>query len=453
MKSRKSSKILILLPFLILGPSMQLPGKPHGPDARLTGGFGELTCRQCHSGYRLDEGRLLGGGLEIEGIPEKYEAGKSYTLTLRISHLGQVYWGFELSARASQQGTQAGRLIPIDHRAQLKEESGVSYIIHTGKGTEIPVADRAEFSFLWIAPEAHAGTVLFNAAGNAANGDGKPIGDFVYTAGGFSSQARDVSQIAEAKIDEDEPVSGRRLTETPVLIGLPSPVDLNRGSIEVQIQHRFFQSLVDSTPGNAFGIDSGANISLGVNYALTNRFSMGVSRAREDQIISLTATHEIQTKEQSPWKMSLHGGVTGKGNFEYHYSPFIQLATVFDYRALRINLTPTMVFNSRDDSLVQQPGPDAVNPDQNSTFALGVGADFALHRRFSIMGEYVPRLAGFGGFFGEHSQLGGGVAIRTWGHVFTILVSRSRNLTPTKYAVDADFDGVSLGFNIYRRIR
>jgi hypothetical protein len=112
-----------------------------------------------------------------------------------------------------------------------------------------------------------------------------------------------------------------------------------------------------------------------------------------------------------------------------------------------------MIFNSRDETLVSQPGPDAVNPDQNNTFSLGIGADVALHRRFSIVGEYIPRLAGFGGYFHRHNQLGGGVAIRTWGHVFTVLVSRSRSLTPVGYAVGADLDGVSLGFNIYRRIK
>ena len=100
-----------------------------------------------------------------------------------------------------------------------------------------------------------------------------------------------------------------------------------------------------------------------------------------------------------------------------------------------------------------QPGPQAVNPDKNNTFALGIGIDVALNRRFSLLGEYAPRLAGFGGFFGEH-KAGGGSAIRTLGvHVFAILVSRSRSFSPVRYAVGADFDAVCFGFNIYRRIK
>jgi hypothetical protein len=54
-----------------------------------------------------------------------------------------------------------------------------------------------------------------------------------------------------------------RMSETSRILDLPSPVDLNKGTVEVHIQHRFFQSISDSTAGDAFGIDFGANINLG----------------------------------------------------------------------------------------------------------------------------------------------------------------------------------------------
>jgi hypothetical protein len=55
------------------------------------------------------------------------------------------------------------------------------------------------------------------------------------------------------------------MSETSKLLDLPSPVDLKRGTVEIHIQHRFLQSISDSTPGDAFGVDFGANINLGVN--------------------------------------------------------------------------------------------------------------------------------------------------------------------------------------------
>ena len=453
MRDHPKVRSISLLLLLFFGSAILLLGKPSGPDTKLTGAFGESTCLECHSSHKLNEGRVLGGSLEIEGIPEKYEAGKGYILTIQISHPGQSCWGFEFSARSSDQGTQANRLNPIDSNTQVKEDSGVLYVMHTRIGTKIGTPDRASFSFEWVAPPASAGMILFNASGNAANGNNEPTGDYIYTASAFSVPAAGTTEVTEHRVKPIKSAAAQRLNETSILMNLPVPVDLAKGSIEIHVQHRFFQSIEDSSPGSAFGIDSGANINLGINYSLTKSFSAGISRTREDQLVSLTAAQEIHTQRESPWKMSLLGGVAGKSNFERNYSPFLQLATSFDYKMLRLNLVPTVIFNSRDETLVTQPGPQAVNPDDNNTFALGIGADFALNRRFSIVGEYTPRLAGFGGFFGEHQQLGGGVAIRTWGHVFSILVSRSRNFSPVRYAVDADFDSVCFGFNIYRRIR
>jgi hypothetical protein len=453
MRIHQYLRTLFLFSLLIFCFSIYVSAKSSGPDTKLTGAPGESTCLQCHTSHKLNEGRSLGGSFEIMGIPERYEAGKAYILILQISHPKQSRWGFELSARSADGGAQANRLTPVDPNTQVKEESGVLYVMHTRVGTRKGSVDRASFSFEWVAPEASAGMILFNAAGNAANGNDEPTGDYIYTASGFSVSAVGTTEMKGQTVKPVKGTTGGRLRETPVLINLPVPVDLDKGSIEIHIQHRFFQSIEDSDPGSGFGIDSGANINLGINYSLTKSFSAGISRTREDQLVSLTATQELHTNKESPWKMSLYGGVAGKNNFERNYSPFLQLATTLDYRMLRLDLTPTMVFNSRDETLASQPGPQAVNPDENNTFALGIGVDLALNRRFSLLGEYAPRLAGFGGFFGENRQLGGGVAVRTRGHVFSILVSRSRNFSPVRYAANADFDGVCFGFNIYRRIR
>jgi hypothetical protein len=97
-------------------------------------------------------------------------------------------------------------------------------------------------------------------------------------------------------------------------------------------------------------------------------------------------------------------------------------------------------------------GPVAIHPDDDNTFSLGVGGDFALNSRLSLSAEYVPRLAGFGGFGKEHPTVAAGLNIRTWRHVFTIMATRSRDFTPARYAVNADGPW-ALGFNIHRQIK
>jgi hypothetical protein len=444
----------MLLPLAVFCGSALLLGFHSGPDPQLTAGFGEGTCRKCHNSYALNQGRTVGGVFQILGVPKVYDPGMTYPLRVVIGQPGQSRWGFELSVRFSASGQQAGQLVPLNSLTQVKESAGIQYIEHTAAGTREGTNDGpVEFEFNWIAPAPATEAVLFNASGNASDEDGSPQGDYIYTAGAYSgvsgqaaSQAAPTSRRAETK----GPV---RLSETSKVINLPAPVDLKRGSMEILIQHRFLQSLADVRPGNAFGIDLGANINLGFNYALTDRISFGVSRARFDQIVTLAGTYEIRTRKGSFWKMSLNGGVEGTQNLEGHYSPFLQLTSSFDYKFLRLYFVPTLVFNSRNFELPQAEL-QAINPQANQTFSLGVGADIALNRKFSLLGEVVPRVAGFGGFYqNDFPSVSTGIAIRSWGHVFTILASSSREFTPAHYAVNAGQHNLSLGFNIYRRIR
>jgi hypothetical protein len=119
---------------------------------------------------------------------------------------------------------------------------------------------------------------------------------------------------------------------------------------------------------------------------------------------------------------------------------------------LRLYAVPTAVFHSRNRELVDLLRSDAINPDSNNTFSMGFGTDIALNSRFSLVGEVVPRVAGFGGFDHHRPTFSAGIEIRSWGHVFSILVSSSRDFTPAEYAVNPGQKDVSLGFNIYRRI-
>lgn len=448
-----AKKMAISLFLMTIPAAAILLAYSSGPLPQRTGGFGEGTCIECHNNFKLNEGRISGGVFEIAGVPRIYQRDQTYPITVTLGQPGQTRWGFELSARFAGSGSQAGRLTPVDATTQVKEAGGVQYIEHTTAGTREGTADGpVEFHFNWAAPDPAGGPVLFNAAGNAANNDGTPKGDYIYTAGGYSG-VPGVTGAAAVTAARRESRKAERLTESSRLVDLPNPIDLNKGSMEFLIQHRFFQTLRESRLGDALGVDSGANINLAFDYAFTDRLSAGVSRARLNQIIAFSGSYEIRTRKDSFWKMSLNAGVEGTRNFERQYSPYLQWATAFDYKAVRLHVVPTVVFNSRPDAQVREFPDLAINPDSDTTFSLGLGTDVALNNRISLIGEYVPRLAGFGGFGKSYPQFGGGVEIRTAAHVFTILATTSWDFTPAAYAVNAGKGDISLGFNIYRRFR
>ncbi len=161
-----------------------LPGYKNGPPPRHTGGFGEPTCRACHSDAGLNE---PGGEVAIHGALAAFQPGRTYDLEVALRRVGMLRAGFQLAARYQgvgmvPGGAQAGVLAPSDDRTTVVRDSatGVTYIEHTLPGTAVS-GGAARWRFRWTAP-AVAGGVVFHVAANAANDDDSPLGDFVYAA-------------------------------------------------------------------------------------------------------------------------------------------------------------------------------------------------------------------------------------------------------------------------------
>ena len=156
---------------------------PHadGPPLARTGGFGELTCIECHLDLELN---ALGGALLLDGIPASFMPGAVYVVTVIVEGEGMGSAGFQAAARFNEggrTGTPAGRLAPLDGRTVVRSEDGVDYINHTVAGSQLGPGDVASWSFEWVAP-GEPSPVVFHVTGNSANGDNSPLGDLIYTA-------------------------------------------------------------------------------------------------------------------------------------------------------------------------------------------------------------------------------------------------------------------------------
>jgi hypothetical protein len=159
-----------------------------GPVPARTGGFGEMTCQECHWENPINE---PSGRLSLQGTPPTYTPGTRYTIIVDLARPGLVYGGFQLSARfesGPNSGMNAGILRPSDQLAeQLTDEAGrINYVQHTKAGATAAKPGNARWTVEWVAPEASA-PVVFHAAANAANGDASPLGDFVYTTSAASA--------------------------------------------------------------------------------------------------------------------------------------------------------------------------------------------------------------------------------------------------------------------------
>jgi len=168
---------------VLIGASLAaVPAFKTGPPPAHTGGFGEPTCRACHSDAGLNE---PGGTLTLSGAPASYEPGKTYQLDVVLRRAGMLRAGFQLAARFAEgaaTGAQAGTFAPADARSIVTWDTltQVSYIEHNLAGTAL-AGDAGHWIVRWTAPATARGPVSFNVAGNAANDDDSPLGDFIYT--------------------------------------------------------------------------------------------------------------------------------------------------------------------------------------------------------------------------------------------------------------------------------
>lgn len=151
-----------------------------GPPPGFSGGFGEPSCAACHFDNDVN---AFGGRVLVEGLPDAYEAGKEYVLTVRLEAGGTAVAGFEVTARFSEGASRernAGILRSLDQRSAVTDSAGISYLHHTRAGSVATDDTGSSWALQWIAPK-EGGAVTINVAANSGNADSSPLGDLVFT--------------------------------------------------------------------------------------------------------------------------------------------------------------------------------------------------------------------------------------------------------------------------------
>lgn len=170
--------VSLLLPLCAAGMFAHSFGAPSG----FTGAPGDGNCTACHVGT-VNSGE---GSVRISLIDATtYGPGQLIHLTVTDSDPTAQRWGFELTARLTSDGTKPAGALSLaagETLAQLDGSPGsVQYVTHTSAGTRPGTSGGATWDVYWTAPSASVGPVMFYAAGNAANNNGAPTGDHIYT--------------------------------------------------------------------------------------------------------------------------------------------------------------------------------------------------------------------------------------------------------------------------------
>lgn len=158
-----------------------------GPSPSFTGAPGEANCRACHGDSPLNSG---GGSATISGLPANYLPNQQIPVTVTVAQPEDaINFGFQITAIDSAGRRVGTYTLPTQPLAQMQTVNGVvggnqrTYVEHTSDGIvpSPPGTPSKSWTFTWNTPAQRVGKVSFYLAGNAANSDGGPGGDKIYT--------------------------------------------------------------------------------------------------------------------------------------------------------------------------------------------------------------------------------------------------------------------------------
>lgn len=251
----------------------------------------------------------------------------------------------------------------------------------------------------------------------------------------------------------DAPRLDLQLFHSTHSINLPTAETLQHGDLEMGIAHRFVPLLKDGEDA-LFGLDGPAIMRIALGYAPTDRMVVTLGRSNLQDNVDLRVKYKLLQLDGKliPLLAAVRGGVgwntiefTGRSatdsrNFQFYVQGIFN--TLIG-RKFGIGIVPTYLNNS-----------SIYSDNTESSFALGINAQWYFARGFSLIGEWIPVLSGYRDL---HNVSAFALEIETGGHFFKLIVSNSIKLNPSQVmsgTPDSIDDGdLHLGFQITRLLR
>jgi hypothetical protein len=237
------------LMFLTIGREHSVGASSMGPSPSFTGAPAESNCTVCHTTNPVNTGY---GGVQITGVPAAYAPGQEIEITVRAVKEDAVIYGFQLTAVGEAGNTIGTFILPSENVPRMQivpftsDMFSRTYVQHTVDGLTGTQFGSNSWTFRWSAPAQAAGQVHFYAAANAADGDGSPSGDFIYTTSAST-------EPGSASVS----IGGQVFTNT------------GQGLRNAVVRLADAQNNVKSVLTNQLGFYSFSNVAAGQSYTLT----------------------------------------------------------------------------------------------------------------------------------------------------------------------------------------
>ena len=247
-------------------------------------------------------------------------------------------------------------------------------------------------------------------------------------------------------------------------INLPTAVSIPKGSLWVDFTHRFPFTEPDDYAG-LFGLDGFAFPSFGVTYGITDRIHVGAYRSPTGigrPIEIFVGGSILEEKKGHPFNLMGRIALEGRDNFQRNFTTSFELTLARSItRHAQLYVVPTVSLGDR---------PILPDPAQNypgiTAAALGLGLSVNIRPSVTLMAEANLRLNDPARYddigLGIHRPVVGFAvqkASASRRHSFTLTFSNGpgttlsqRSMTRGLYFADDSIAGLTIGFNLTRRL-
>ena len=234
------------------------------------------------------------------------------------------------------------------------------------------------------------------------------------------------------------------------VISVATTAQVPRHKLAFRLSHRFSRPLdgfsddfrVGELVENLFGFDSAAKIGLELRFGLLEGTQVGLHRTN-DRTIQFFGQHSLfEQGESSPVAVDAVVTVEGLNNFRQDYSTGVG-AVISRRMARRVAVYIEPIWVANTNSLADELG------NESHTFQIGLGSRLRWTPSVYLVGEFVPRIAGYspGQHYGSF-----GIEKRAGGHMFQLNVSNGLGTTMGQLARGSTGrNNWHIGFNLSRK--
>lgn len=208
---------------------------------------------------------------------------------------------------------------------------------------------------------------------------------------------------------------------TPTLISQTTTEGLQARNLNVTIMHSFGIATSNAID-NFFGLDNIQNVRLGLDYGITDRWSVGIGRSSLFNVVDLRTKYALlrqNSDNSTPISLSLKSdlGIITQENRQPFKDDISTLLSAIASKKINDNITLQL-------SPMYSYFSNVPASDENHLFAIGLGSQIKLAERYSLIAEYYPVIGNRNQ--GTKNAFSLGLNIQTGGHVFQLFFASTR---------------------------